>query len=401
MRFGVKYRIPMGASARRSPPAHNRQAEEQFDMDIEQRFRNIRHEPSSDAPGDPERFRRIALTRTEMMTQGDAIRATLEANAEHLAMIGSELANRPVRRIAMVGCGDSWVCGIAVRHTMERLLGVVTEPCEAFDFATYGLGVIDPETVVIGLSSSGKTGPVIDGLKGASARGAYTIGLSNTLGSPLLETFRAGLHIRATRGGWPTQSSTAAMALTLALTASLAEARGKDVSGLRGALEKLPGQADAVAQAFFEPARQVARRLARADLVLLTGAGPHLAPAEFGSAKLMELAPIHARAVPLEEYHHYRTQKAADPLFLIAPDKASHARALETAFMSRGVKGFCVALVPEGETEISKVADVAWHLPAVAEETSPVIYSVPLHLFGYHAAVERDAIGLGAPRLGD
>ena len=369
-------------------------------MDFEQRMREIRHEPSSDAPGDPERLRRIALTKTEMMTQGEAISATLAANAEHLALIGGELANRSIRKIAMVGCGDSWIAGIAVRHAMERLLGAAAEPCEAFDFATYGLEVIDTDTVVIGLSSSGKTKPVIDGLKGAAARGAYTIGLSNTLGSPLMEEFQVALHIRATRAGWPTQSSTAAMALMLALTASVSEARGDDVSALRAALDDLPGQVDAVAQRFYDPVQEVARRLARADLVLLTGAGPYLAAAEVGSAKLGELAPIHAYALRLEEYHHYRTQKAGDPLFLIAPDRASHIRALETAIMSRGIGGFCVALVPEGETEISEVADVAWHLPEVAEETRPVVYCVPLHLFGYHAAVERDAIGLGAPRLG-
>ncbi len=66
--------------------------------------------------------------------------------------------------------------------------------------------------------------------------------------------------------------------------------------------------------------------------------------------------------------------------------------------MSKGEAGFCLALVPEGETEIAEVADVTWHLPDVPDLVAPVVYSVPLHLFGYHAAVERDALGLGAPR---
>ncbi|MDW3221822.1 MAG: SIS domain-containing protein [Paracoccaceae bacterium] len=369
-------------------------------MNFERRVKEIRRESSSDAPGDPERFRRVALTETEMMTQGAAIRATLEANVEPLAAIAKDLAERNIRRVVMVGCGDSWVSGVGVRQTIERYLGAVAEPSEAFDFATYGLDTIDSEAVVIGLSSSGKTEPVIDGLKGAAERGAYTIGLSNTLGSPLMEEFPGALQICATRGGWPTQSSTAAMSLKLALTASVAEAKGQDVSVLRAALEALPDQVDAVAHGFFEPAREAAKRFASADLVLLTGAGPYLAPAEFGSAKLRELAPIHAYAFPLEEYHHYRTQKAGDVMFLVAADQSSHERALETAIMSHASEGICVALLPEGETEISEVADIAWHLPDVAEDTRPIVYSVPLHLFGYHAAMERDAIGLGAPRLG-
>ncbi|QBF32055.1 SIS domain-containing protein [Thalassococcus sp. S3] len=369
-------------------------------MSIEQRLTQIRRESSSDAPGDPERFRRVALTETEMMSQGEAIRATLEANAAPLAAIGRDLADRTIRRIVTVGCGDSWISGHGVRPAIEEALGAPCEPIEAFDFATYGLGAIDAETVVIGLSSSGKTEPVIDGLTGAADRGAYTIALSNTLGSPLMEQCPGALHIRATRGGWPTQSSTAAMALMLAMAAAVRTAKGHDATALTDALAALPDQVDAVARAHYESARAVAKTLARADLILMTGAGPFYAPAEFGTAKLRELAPIHAYAFPLEEYHHYRSQKAGDPMFIVAGDAASHTRAVETAVMSRGVDGFCVAIVPEGESEIAELADVAWHLPKVAQETAPIVYSVPLHLFGYHAAVERDALGLGAPRLG-
>jgi len=369
-------------------------------MTIAERLKEIRRESSSDAPGDPERFRRVALTNTEMMAQGTAIRETLAANAEPLAAIARDLAGRRIRRIAMVGCGDSWISGFGVRHAVETLLGAVCEPVEAFDFATYGTGTVDAGTVVIGLSSSGRTEPVIEGMKASQARGAYAIGLSNTLGSPLMVEFPGALHIRATRGGWPTQSSTAAMALKLALAVEVAKARGQDASALTEALAALPDQVDAVARAFYEPARALAERLARADLVLLAGAGPHYAPAAFGAAKLKELAPIHAIAFPLEEYHHYRTQKAGDPMFLIAPDAASHTRALETAIMSRGCEGVCIALVPEGETEIAGIADEVWHLPAVSDHVAPILYSVPLHLFGYHAAVARDALGLGAPRLG-
>ncbi|MDG4650172.1 SIS domain-containing protein [Roseibacterium sp. SDUM158017] len=369
-------------------------------MSIEQRINEIRRESSSDAAGDPERFRRVALTEKEMMAQGDAIRSTLAANVEPLAAIGRDLAGRTIRRVVTVGCGDSWIVGHGVRPAIEEALGAPCEPIEAFDFAAYGLHTINGETVVIGLSSSGKTEPVIEGLTASAAKGAYTVGLSNTLGSPLMEQSPGALHIRATRGGWPTQSSTAAMALMLAMAASVQKAKGGDASALEAALAALPEQVDSVARKFYDPAKAVAKHLARADLVLTTGAGPFFAPAEFGAAKLKELAPIHAYSFPLEEYHHYRTQKAGDAMFMVAADEASHARALETAIMSRGCDGYCVALVPEGETEISEIVDVAWHLPRVPAATAPIVYSVPLHLFGYHAAVERDALGLGAPRLG-
>ena len=369
-------------------------------MKLDKRILEIRRESSSDEVGDPERFRRVELTKIEMMSQGLAVRSTLEANKAPLMKIAQDLKQRQINRIVMVGCGDSWISGYGVRHVAEKYLKAVCEPYEAFDFSKYGLDVINSETLVIGLSSSGKTEPVIHGLKESAKRGAYTIGCSNTENSPLMQEFPGALHIKATRDGWPTQSSTAAMALKIALIASVAEAKGIDVDNLNKAILVLPSQIDEVAQSFFVAAKTLGKKLARAELILLTGAGPHYAPASFGAAKLKELAPIHAYAFPLEEYHHYRTQKEGDPMFIMAPDTESHGRAYETAIMSQACKGFCIVLVPKGENQIAKIADVVWEMPKVEMETAPIIYSIPLHLFGYHVAVERDSLGLGAPMLG-
>ncbi|MFD2238953.1 SIS domain-containing protein [Aureimonas populi] len=371
-------------------------------MDLEARLHEIRRETSSDAPGDPERFRRVELTNQEMMAQGAAIRETLAGNAEPLARIGADLAGRDIRRVVMVGCGDSWISGFGVRTALERVLKVPCEPYEAFDFQHYGTGAIDEHCVVIGLSSSGRTVPVMEGLKKSAEKGAYTIGMSNTAGSPLMVEFPGALLIKATRGGWPTQSSTAAMALKIAIAVAVAKAKdgGVEIDALEEALDRLPEQVDAVARSFYGKAKALGAELARADFLMLAGAGPHYAAAAFGAAKLKELAPIHAVAFPLEEYHHYRTQKAGDCIFLVVPDKASHARAVETAISSRGAQGRCIALVPEGETEIAEIADTAWHLPPVRDDLAAILYSVPLHLFGYHVTVARDALGLGAPNLG-
>jgi glucosamine--fructose-6-phosphate aminotransferase (isomerizing) len=104
--------------------------------------------------------------------------------------------------------------------------------------------------------------------------------------------------------------------------------------------------------------------------------------------------------MPLEEYHHYRSQKRGDPLFLVAPDAASRERALDTALVGQAVGGRTVALAPEGESEIAARAWRVLRLPAISPELAPMVYSVPLHLFAYHFAEARFARGLGyAPAL--
>ena len=368
-----------------------------------QQFKALKRESSSDAPGDPERFRRVELTHTEMMAQGDAMTRTLSTTREAVQRIAAEIATRPLRRVVITGCGDSWIAGIGVRLAFERLLGVVCEPYEAFDLEQYGLSLIDDGTLVIGLSSSGNTAPVSASLKATIAQGGYAVALSNTASSAMMKDFPAALLIQATRGGWPTQSSTSAMALLLSLALAIAKAKGLAEGkspGLAADLAELPAMMDAVSTGFYDRAKTLGVELARSDMMLLAGAGPHLAPAAFGAAKLKELAPIHASAFPLEEYHHYRTQKAGDPLFIIAPDSASRQRALETAIVGKGVGGHTIALVPEGESAFDDYCAHVWHLPQIRVELAPLVYSVPLHLFGYHVTKARDALGLGAPRLG-
>ncbi len=366
-------------------------------------YKSIKREFSSDAPGDPERFRRVELTNQEMMAQGAAMRATLETTKDAIAGIAADMAGRELTRVVIVGCGDSWISGIGVRLAMERLLGVPVEAYEAFDMENYGLAVTGKGTLVIGISSSGKTPPVTASVVGVRKRGGYAVAVTNTATAPMIADADASLLIKATRGGWPTQASTACMAALIELAAAIAAARGRgegEAPGIRAALHAMPDRMDAVSKAFWAPAEALGRELAKADLMMLAGAGPHFAPAAFGSAKLRELAPIHAYAFPLEEYHHYRTQKDGDVLFLIAPDAASRQRALETAIVGQGVGGRTIALVPEGETGFDAHVQHVWRLPEVRDDLAPLLYSVPLHVFSYHVTKARDALGLGAPRLG-
>jgi len=358
-------------------------------------------EPSTDAKDDPNRLKRVKHTRAEIGTQGDAIRQSLNLEADNLAAISGQLRGRQLDRITIVGCGDSWFVGIGVRLAFERLLGVPTEAVQALDYALYYHETANPRSLVIGISSSGTTPAVIQALEAARAKGAFTIGLSNIAASPLNSGFEAGILVRATRVGWPTQASTAAMAVLIALAIELALVWSLDsqklVKSLRLQLSQLPDLVEAITARYDEPLAGVADELTAVRWLLFTGGGPHLAPACFGAAKIKELCPIHAVAYPLEEFHHYRSLKPGDPLFLVAPDEVSHARALDTAEVGRYDGGQIIALVPEGESEISAVANWTFEMPPIADTLAPIIYSVPLHLFAYHLAMAKFKAGLGYP----
>jgi glucosamine--fructose-6-phosphate aminotransferase (isomerizing) len=332
-----------------------------------------------------------------MLRQGEAVAATLAGERAAIHALAHRLAARPLSRVVIAGCGDSWFCGQGVRHAWELATGWPTEAAQALDYACYGAIAADRTTLVLGLSAGGGTPAVLQALAAARQRGAFAVGVSNTPASPILTAFDAGLVVHATRKGWPTQSSTATMALLAGLAIAVAQARGRDAAGLGAELDRLPTMVDRVATELDPAMAAIGADFAAARLLLFAGLGPNAAAAAFGAAKIRELSPIHALALPLEEMHHYRAQKRGDPLFLVATDPASRERALDTVLVGAARGGRTVALLARPDPEISAHAERTLLLPEVCPALAALVASIPLHLFAYHFAKARDALGLGYP----
>lgn len=363
--------------------------------DFAKRLATLRSEPSSDAARDPHRLARVALTREEMNGQGAAVARSLAAAEAPIAELAARLDGRRIGSVVFAGCGDSWFVGMAVRHAFETLLGVPALPAEAFDYCHYDSAGAGPGTLAFGLSAGGATPAVLGALDAARARGAFTVGVSNTPESPLLARYDAALPVAASRKGWPTQSSTAAMAVLLAAAARLA--RAEPAAALAAELSSLPERMARVLAAQERAMAEIGAALAPARLVLLTGAGPFFAAAAIGAAKLKELAPIHALAVPLEEMHHYRAQKAADPLVLLALDAASRERALDTALVGAAVGGRTVAILGRADREIEARVAHACVVPEAQGLTAPILAVLPLQQLAVSFALARAERGIGYP----
>src|SRR5262249_45012641 len=160
----------------------------------------------------------------------------------------------------------------------------------------------------------------VEALLVAQHRGSYTVALTNTDGSTLQAEADTSLMIQATRVGWPTQSSTAALALLLELAIRVGERRVPGVAApLGAACDELPDLMTEALQRINPLIAEIADAEVEAGVqtVLFSGAGPNLAAAVIGAAKVKECTTLHAIDIQVEEYHHYNSQKAGEPLFLL------------------------------------------------------------------------------------
>jgi glucosamine--fructose-6-phosphate aminotransferase (isomerizing) len=197
--------------------------------------------------------------------------------------------------------------------------------------------------------------------------------------------------VHATRRGWPTQASTAAMALLGQVAVEVGRRRGnvEEADRFEAEIGRLPRHITEVLEAHETGMAAIARQEAARSIYLYSGGGPAYACAMFGAAKIKECSPAHGIAIPLEEYHHYNSQKEGDPLLLFAPAGATVPRAVETARAGKRAGGRVYAVATEGESRLDQEADVVLRLPAVLEPLAPIVYAIPGQLFAYHAAMEK------------
>ena len=119
--------------------------------------------------------------------------------------------------------------------------------------------------------------------------------------------------------------------------------------------------------------------------VLFAGAGPNLASAIVGAAKVKECTTLHALDIQIEEYHHYNSQKAGEPLFLLAPSGPSVPRAVDTGTDALRWGGRLYVVTTEGETRVRRPRRPGHHAARrFPEPLSPLLYLLPAQLVGYH-----------------
>ncbi len=359
------------------------------ELQCSERERTV-HVPG-DAPLDPKRRRRVDLTLGEMWAQPQAIAETLDAEAANIREAGCALAARHVRRLYLVGCGDSLSAGIAVRPLFERWLGIQCEAIQALDYAHYLYGNTDDHTAVIAISSSGVTTRTVEAMLRARSLGAFAVGISNTRESALLRESDRGLYVHATRRGWPTQTSTAAMAVLYRLAVEAARAQNVDCDSVEDGLARIPDTMAQVLRNADPMMADLGKALAARPVHLFTGGGPSWATAQFGAAKVRECTPVHSVVIHLEEFHHYNSQKAGDPLFLVAPAGPSLSRAIDAARTGKSWGGFVYAVTGSENASLDDISDLVVRVPPVEEELSPLVFVVPLQLYAYHLAMAQFA----------
>jgi glucosamine--fructose-6-phosphate aminotransferase (isomerizing) len=298
-------------------------------------------------------------------------------------------------RVIITACGTSWHSGIIGEYMLEEMARLPVEVEYASEFR-YRNPVVDPKTLVIGISQSGETADTLAAIREAKRRGGRTVGLVNVVGSTIAREVDGGIYLHAGPeiGVASTKAFTSQVAALALITLRIARLR--NLSILQGrefikALQRLPGQVSQILERSHEIEALADRFLRTSKNALYLGRGVNFPVALEGALKLKEISYIHAEGYPAAEMKHGPIALIDEnmPVVFIAPRDAVHSKIVSNIEEVKARGGKVIALINDGDAEIQRLADATFTIPVTLDLLTPILTSIPLQLLSYYVAVRR------------
>ena len=328
----------------------------------------------------------------------DTLRGRLLIDKNNISIAGLNQYEKKflnAERIIIVACGTSWHAGLVAEYLIEDLARIPVEVEYASEFR-YRNPIITERDIVIAVSQSGETADTLSAIQLAKTKGATIFGICNVVGSSIAREAHVGAYTHAGPeiGVASTKAFTAQVSLFTLIALSLAEKKGtvskKLFRKLIRELNAIPTKVQHTLNIDVQ-SKHIASVYKDVPNCLFLGRGINFPVALEGALKLKEISYIHAEGYPAAEMKH-------GPIALIDADMPTVVVAIKTDHYEKVVsniqeikarEGKIIAIVNEGDTVVSKIADHTIEIPEVDERLSPILTTIPLQLISYHIAVMR------------
>jgi glucosamine--fructose-6-phosphate aminotransferase (isomerizing) len=328
----------------------------------------------------------------------DCMRGRLDANRGFLVLGGlREYINKLVltERIVIVACGTSWHAGLVAEYIFEEFCRINVEVEYASEFR-YRNPVINEGDIVIAISQSGETADTLAAIDLAKSKGAIIFGICNVVGSSIARATHEGSYTHAGPeiGVASTKAFTAQITVLTMMALIVAQKKGSISDSkfreMLVELEQIPSKVEAILE-LNAKINYIASLYKDSRNFLYLGRGYNFPVALEGALKLKEISYIHAEGYPAAEMKHGPIALIDEemPVVFIAPKDSTYEKIVSNIQEVKARKGKVIAIVSEGDSLISTMADHLIEIPATLEPLTPLLTVIPLQLLSYHIAVMR------------
>jgi glutamine---fructose-6-phosphate transaminase (isomerizing) len=333
-------------------------------------------------------------------TIGDRVRHG-RLQLDEIGLSDDEL--RDLRRIVVLACGTAYHSGVVGRYVIEEWARLPVEPDIASEWR-YRNPVIDPHTLVVGVSQSGETRDTIQAMKLARDLGARTLAITNMMGTQITREVDAVLYTRTglEMAVASSKTFTAQVALFYLLALKLAQVRETlPPEEIRALLEEVHALPEKIAL-FLDgdhPIDEIARRVHDKSFFLYLGRHVGLPVCLEGALKLKEISYIPTDAYSAGEMKHgpIALLDEATPVVCVATDSHVYDKVVSNIQETRARGAHVIAVATDGNEDIQHHADDVIYVPRTHPLLQAALAIVPLQLLAYRIARLR-GLNIDQPR---
>jgi glucosamine--fructose-6-phosphate aminotransferase (isomerizing) len=344
----------------------------------------------------------------EIFEQPEGVAETIGDRVRHghlvlegLGMTEDEL--RKLRRIVIVACGTAYHAGVVGRYAIEEWARVPVEPDVASEWI-YRNPVLDPGTLVIGISQSGETRDTIQAMKLAREKGARTVAITNMMGSQITREVDSVLYTRTGLevGVAASKTFTAQVVLLFLIGLKLAQCRetmpASEMEFILDETYDLPNKM----RRFLDgdhPIEEIAQRFFEEPFFLYLGRHIGLPVALEGALKLKEISYIPTEAYSAGEMKHgpIALLDTGTPVVVVATDGHVFDKIVSNIQETRARGAHVIAIATDGNEDIQHHADDVIYVPKSPAFLQAVLAMLPLQLLAYRIARLR-GLNIDQPR---
>ena len=303
---------------------------------------------------------------------------------------------RDIENIHIIGCGSALHAGMVGKRVIEAMCRIRCSAEVASEFR-YENPIIGKKDMCIVISQSGETADTLAAMRLAKQAGAFTIAIVNVVSSTIAREADGVLYTWAGPeiAVATTKAYSAQLAALYLISVKIARVRGLisigDERALCAELQRLP---ECITEALkCQPDMQrIATLYANRPSVFFLGRGLDYAAALEASLKLKEISYIHSEAYAAGELKHGTISLIEDGTLVVA-------LATQPALFEKTVsnirevvaRGASVVLVTTDDfTGDESVCQHIIRLPKCLYEFSASLSIIPMQLFAYYVAVERN-----------
>jgi glucosamine 6-phosphate synthetase-like amidotransferase/phosphosugar isomerase protein len=312
--------------------------------------------------------------------------ATLAGRYLEFFRLGQAEFSKQGEHIVAFGSGDGWFAARAAAAHAQQDLGLAYEAASSLETLSYVLPRhLNHDLAAVAISMSGSADRTNEAAEALRKSGKSVLALTNGSGGELARIAGQKISLELADLAPFLTGTTKYTTTLLGLVMLLEGAANTKTSLWIPTLERLPN--------FLSEVERFSQELTEAFVsrpptgVRILSAGPNLATAEYGMAKLIKLLPLPIWADEVEEFAHrqFWSCPATDLVIYVAanPDVARCASASAAALDSMGMVTVAI------DTPSSPVtrARMRLTLPDVPENVSPLFAAIALQYIGYYLAL--------------